>query len=165
MIAYISYVIITVDFLKSYDKEIFMNSKLDGKIIVHMRVHDKSRQRELFTVYQSESYDMGRTWTKPHALLSRTGGAPPHLFLHSSGMLISSYGCRAEPFGIKLMFSEDGGESWDIDNYLYKNDIDLDLGYPSTVELSDGSLLTVFYAKTDKGGSAVIMQQKWSFEK
>ena len=139
--------------------------EVDGRIVAHMRVHDKSRQRELFTIYQSESYDKGRTWSKPHALLSRTGGAPPHLFRHSSGMLISAYGYRTEPFGIKVMFSEDGGESWDIDNYLYKNDVDLDLGYPSTVELSDGSLLTVFYARPDKDGPAVIMQQKCRFEK
>ncbi|MBQ8552488.1 MAG: hypothetical protein IJ428_06720 [Clostridia bacterium] len=40
-----------------------------------------------------------------------------------------------------------------------------DDGYPSTVELSDGSLLTVFYAHTDNDGLAVILQQKWSFEK
>ena len=46
-----------------------------------------------------------------------------------------------------------------------------DLGYPTTVELDDGSLLTVFYAHIDDGkqyddvcdGSAVVWQQRWKF--
>jgi hypothetical protein len=33
------------------------------------------------------------------------------------------------------------------------------------VELSDGSLLTVFYAIEEEGGPCVIMQTRWTFEK
>jgi hypothetical protein len=40
-----------------------------------------------------------------------------------------------------------------------------DLGYPTTVELNDGSMITVFYAHPSENEPAVIMQQKWSFEK
>ena len=39
------------------------------------------------------------------------------------------------------------------------------MGYPATVELRDGSLLTVFYAKQNSDDEpAVIMGQKWRFE-
>jgi hypothetical protein len=40
------------------------------------------------------------------------------------------------------------------------------LGYPSVVELEDGSLLTVFYAResADPWAPSVIMQTIWSFE-
>lgn len=135
---------------------------IDGnKIIVHIRV-----SREKFTLYQSESYDMGRTFTQPHQILSDFGGAPAHIFKHSSGALVSVYGVRSKPYGIKAMFSYDGGETWDIDNVIYETESSHDLGYPCSVELSDGSILTVFYARTiDEGTPAVIMQTNWRFEK
>ena len=40
-----------------------------------------------------------------------------------------------------------------------------DLGYPSTVELDNGELLTVFYTRENDYVPAVIMQQKWSLDK
>lgn len=133
----------------------------DGTIICHIRMEP------IFTTYQSVSHDNGRTWSKPEALLGYRGGAPAHIIKHSSGVLISVYGYRDFPFGIKAMFSEDGGKTWDTENRIYTNEVSGDLGYPSTVELKDGSLLTVFYARPSKDNPryAVIMQQKWSFER
>ena len=84
---------------------------------------------------------------------------------HSSGVLVAAYGYREAPYGVKVMFSSDRGETWDVGHDLYVNGISLDLGYPSTVELSDRSLLTVFYAHPSKDEPAVIMQQKWRLEK
>ncbi len=132
----------------------------DGTIICHIRVEYK------FTTYQSVSKDGGKTWSKPKKLLADYGGAPCHILEHSSGALISVYGYRSEPYSIKAMFSFDGGESWDINNIIAtKDSFGWDLGYPSTVELKDGSLLTVFYGNAQKGGPAEIMQTKWTFEK
>ena len=62
------------------------------------------------------------------------------------------------------MFSTDDGKTWDTGYDIYVNGISNDLGYPATIELSDGSLLTVFYAKTSEESPAVIMQQRWTFE-
>lgn len=135
----------------------------DGAILTHIRVQSMGGEK-LFTIYQSESHDNGKTWTKPKPVLPRLGGSPPHLFKHSSGMLICTYGYREVPFGIKAMFSSDGGKTWDIGNDIYVNNVNGDLGYPSTIELKDGSLLTVFYAHQGEGQPAVIMQQKWRFE-
>ncbi len=134
----------------------------DGTILAHIRVQMGGNGR-IFTIYQSESYDNGKTWSTPKPVLPRLGGSPPHLFKHSSGMLICTYGYREAPFGIKAMFSSDGGKTWDVGNDIYVNNVDSDLGYPSTVELKDGSLLTVFYAHQSGGQPAVIMQQKWRF--
>ena len=36
-----------------------------------------------------------------------------------------------------------------------------DLGYPATVELADGSLLTVWYEFQKAAGKAVLRQAKW----
>ena len=59
------------------------------------------------------------------------------------------------------MISIDGGRTWQTDLVIWENPLTPDLGYPATVELKDGSLLTVFYAHEKEGDPAVIMQQKW----
>ena len=46
----------------------------------------------------------------------------------------------------------------------YINNVSLDLGYPSSIELEDGSILTVFYAHAPDSASATIMQVRWKFE-
>lgn len=138
----------------------------DGTILVHIRVSDFSNG--IFTILQSESKDNGKTWTSPRQILPLSGGAPPHLFRHSSGLLMCTYGHRGTPFGnkpygIKVMFSQDNGKTWDADYSIYTTDSSLDLGYPSSVELSDGSMLTVFYGRPSANSPAVIMQQRWRF--
>ena len=133
----------------------------DGRILCHIRVEESSWQK-IFTTYQSESCDGGKTWSEPTAILSATGGAPAHIMRHSSGALISVMGYRKSPFGIKAAVSLDEGKTWDSDHDVYVNGVSHDIGYPSTVELTDGSLITVFYAHPEAGAPAVIMQQKWA---
>ena len=130
----------------------------DGTIICHIRVHSQHGM----TTFQAESKDGGRTWSAPHRVLGYDGNAPAHLLQHSSGTLISVYGHRnGEDSGIRVMLSADNGNTWDTDYELFKTQTGPDLGYPAVVELSDNSLLTVFYASEYNGGPAVIMQQKW----
>ena len=132
----------------------------DGKLIAHVRVDGPG----VLTIYQSESDDLGKTWTKPVRLLDKMGGSPSHILKLSSGVLVATYSYRLAPFGVKFMVSRDNGKTWETDIWLYENGVCGDLGYPSTVELKDGSLLTVFYAHPAKGEPAVIMQQKWRLE-
>lgn len=133
----------------------------DGKIICQIRAENDDK---IFTLFQCVSYDNGKSWSKPVQIVEDNSGAPPHLFLHSSGMLITTFSRRTLPHGIRAIFSKDGGETWSGEHILYENHCTDDLGYPSTVELDDGSLLTVFYARKDEDNPAVIRQQKWSFE-
>ena len=138
----------------------------DGTILCHIRVQRyRSGEELLFSTYQSESHDGGYTWTPPHKLLSDHGGAPAYLMLHSSGAVISVYGYRQYPYAIKAMISFDGGKTWDIDHVLYEQPHSADIGYPATVELKDGSLMTVFYAKEHEMSPAEIYSVKWNFEK
>lgn len=134
----------------------------DGTIMCHIRA-DKH-----FNTYQSLSKDGGKTWSKPKKILERSEGAPMHLMKHSSGAIIGVYGYRQKPHcQVRAMISKDNGETWDVAHTLFENPIiEWDLGYPSTVEMEDGSLLTVFYSKLDERypGPAVIYQQRWSFE-
>lgn len=140
----------------------------NGRLICHMRCENSELfnggSEELFTVFQSVSDDGGKTWSAPEMLLDETGGAPPHLIMLSSGILLCTYGRRKMPYGIMAMVSCDGGESWEKDIRIYENTASDDIGYPSTVELDDGTLITVFYATDAENKPCNIMQQKWRIE-
>ena len=58
-----------------------------------------------------------------------------------------SYGHRREPYGVRACLSEDGGDTWDLDNEVVLRDDGLgrDMGYPSSEQLEDGDILTVYY--------------------
>lgn len=144
----------------------------DGRIICHIRVHVKKEGTGVrATVYQCESEDGGRTWTKPWCVIDNDepDGSTTHIIEHSSGVVIAAYGHRsktAPPQGIRIMFSYDGGRSWDKHHTLYDILPEIpfaltgDVGYPMTAELEDGSLLTVFYTRVN-AKSANILAQKW----
>ena len=138
----------------------------DGSLLCQIRVQNKGKggSKGLFTIYQSRSTDGGFTWTTPVPVLEPLDGAPPHLLQLMDGTLICTYGHRDHlPYGIRVMVSTDGGQHWETNLSLYENNVSSDLGYPATVILKDGSLLTVFYAHPEEG-PAVILQQKWRLE-
>ncbi|MBR2432325.1 MAG: exo-alpha-sialidase [Clostridia bacterium] len=130
----------------------------DKDILVQIRIHHSSV--DAFTTYQCESSDGGLTWTKPHSI-GLDHGSPPHIIKHSSGVLASVYGYRRPPFGQRVMFSIDGGKNWDKDYVLRDDGPSGDLGYPCSIELSDGKILTVYYQQKEEGGYCVIMQSIW----
>lgn len=137
----------------------------DGKLLCQIRGENAELfdggDETLFTVFQSVSTDGGKTWTEPEMLLDSTGGAPPHLIQLSSGAIVSTYSRRKQPYGIMAMVSLDGGETWEKDLRLYENTASDDLGYPSTIELDDSTLLTVFYATDAEDKPCTIRQQRW----
>lgn len=129
-----------------------------GKLVGLIRVEncEGSRLEDLglvsFSLVYTESVDGGHTWSRAEPMGFH--GSPPHLLAHTSGALVGVYGRRLEPFGERVMISRDDGVSWDYDYALRDDGPDGDLGYPSSVELADGSILTAYYQKpgsvTDK---------------
>ncbi len=124
----------------------------DGSIIGHLR-EDKT-----FSIQQVISTDGGKTWSKPQHLAF---GSPPHLMRHSSGVLICSYGWRRAGYGQRVMFSTDNGKTWSTDWIIRDDGENYDLGYPCTIELDDGSLLTVYYQHLPGRKHAAILASKW----
>jgi sialidase-1 len=98
-----------------------------------------------FGMAQTRSRDGGMTWSQAQPL--NFHGSPPHVFRHSSGTVVCAYGYRLKPFGERVMLSDDDGETWSHNWILRDDGPDRDLGYPSSVELVDGSILTVYYQK------------------
>ena len=135
----------------------------NGRILGAIRAEGGSAYHG-FTMYTCHSDDRGRTWSLPKP--TNVSGSPPHLMLHSSGALIMSFGRREAPFGERALVSHDGGETWpeeyDIDSRAEGGD----LGYPASVELSDGSVFTLYYQRSPdgKGGydkKTSILYTKW----
>jgi len=111
-----------------------------------------------FSTLLTESTDGGRTWSLPRSL---GYGSPPHLLRHTSGALILTYGYRSVGFGQRVGISRDEGQSWGWDCIIRDDAPDWDIGYPSTVELADGSLFTVYYQKFAAGEHCSLLWSRW----
>ena len=112
-----------------------------------------------FSIMQTESADGGRSWSVPKPLGFH--GSPPHLLRHSSGLLILTYGYRQAPLGQRVALSRDDGKTWDHDWIIRDDAPGWDLGYPSTVELADGSLFTVCYQKAAASEKCSLLWSRW----
>ncbi|MEX0669784.1 MAG: exo-alpha-sialidase [Pirellulales bacterium] len=136
-----------------------------GRLVAAIRLEDHSGKTlaaagiPSFTIMQTESDDGGATWSMPRWLGFK--GSPPHLLRHSSGALVMTYGYRERPFGQRVAISRDDGRTWDADWILRGDGPDGDLGYPSTVELTDGSLFTVCYQKAGKDEKCSLLSSRW----
>jgi hypothetical protein len=136
-----------------------------GRLVAAIRVDDApgkpmaSAGIPHFTILQTESTDGGATWSIPRWLGFK--GSPPHLLRHSSGALVMTYGYRDKPYGQRVAISRDDGKTWQGDWILRGDGPDGDLGYPSTVELADGSLFTVCYQKAAKEEKCSLLWSKW----
>jgi sialidase-1 len=72
-----------------------------------------------------------------------------------------TYGHRRKPLGNQARVSSDNGKTWSDPLTLSSDGIGGDLGYPSTVELDDGSFLSVWYEKMKEPKVAVLRQATW----
>ncbi len=96
--------------------------------------------------FRNTSTDGGHTWSETQETSIWCGGSsPPDLWLLADGRVLLSRGYRREPFGIRVYLSEDEGNSWPCQIVLRDDGPDRDVGYPSTVQLDDDRLLTVYY--------------------
>ncbi len=128
-----------------------------GGLVVHLRNHNKANPGETL---QTESSDGGKTWSVPHPI--GVWGLPSHLLRLADGRLLMSYGHRRKPFGNQARVSADHGRTWSEPLTISDDGIGGDLGYPSTVQLADGSLLTVWYElMREPRGRAVLRQARW----
>jgi sialidase-1 len=127
-----------------------------GHLVLHIRNHNPRNAGETL---QCESTDGGKTWSKPHDI--GVWGLPSHLLRLRDGRLLMSYGHRRAPLGIQARLSTDGGRTWSESMTVSGDGVTGDLGYPSTVELKDGSFLTVWYEVRPGSPRAVLRQARW----
>lgn len=133
----------------------------DGKLVCLIRYEPTKERYEEWYMHQSESEDGGRTWTSAHA--TPIWGWPPHLILLASGDLMVTYGLRKPPYGERACLSHDSGQTWDIDNEIVIRDDapNGDLGYPASIELEPGEILSIYYQVENEGEKTCLMATRW----
>ena len=131
----------------------------DGTLVGLVRYHGGDHG-----LRETMSKDGGKTWSP----LRKSGliGFPAFLSVLSDGRLLAVYSRRLASAGLGefAALSSDGGETWDM-----KNEICLrkgeeptrDFGYPSSCELPDKTILTVYYQPKSKGEKPCLMATKW----
>ena len=113
----------------------------------------RSEARDEQAIYTMRSTDRGHSWTEPVRV---TDGSehPPDLTLLSNDAVLLNYGRRHEPYGVDGKISLDRGENWLDTHLVYADNLtSTDIGYPSTMRLSDGTLVTVYYNAGKPAGS------------
>lgn len=131
----------------------------DGRIIAHIRNHNAKNLRETL---QSESDDGGKTWSTPHAI--GVWGLPSSLLRLNDDRLLMSYGHRRKPYGNQARVSRDHGRTWSDPMTISADGVGGDLGYPTTVQLDDDSLITVWYERMKNSPKAVLRQAHWRLQ-
>ncbi len=117
-----------------------------GRLICQMRTGRES------PIYQAESDDEGKTWTRARPLrwtYSRFGrqrdliGVDPDLIEMSDGTLVMSYGHKPDyqDHGNFLAFSLDQGETWTSETRLNSS---ITMAYTGVREVSPGVLFVVY---------------------
>lgn len=137
----------------------------DGGILAAIRVQRYSIQATLYSdCYYSG--DGGRTWTFRSRINDH--GAPCHLLHLDDGRILATYGYRVHPFGIRCSISADEGKTWDNEIVIRDDGGSWDLGYPKSVQLDNGEILSAYYFndRNDKvnidGGVRHIACTRWS---
>ena len=128
----------------------------DGALLCLIRYHYPNGG---LGIYKSVSRDGGRTWFTPEDM--DIHGSPPHLLRHSSGAIVLTYGWRHAPYGQRARISRDDGATLSDEIILRDDGPDGDLGYPCSVELPGGDILTVYYQKRPGESLCSILWTQW----
>lgn len=128
----------------------------DGRIVCHIRNHNLAHAQETL---QCESTDGGKTWSVPRPI--GVWGLPSHLLRRADGQLMMSYGHRRAPLGNQCRISADHGQTWGAPLRISEDGTSGDLGYPSTVQITDGSFVTVWYERLKNSPLAQLRQARW----
>ena len=117
----------------------------DGTLLAAMRsAGDKAN------VSLTRSVDGGGNWSEPQSV-SPPMAHPADLTLLGDGRVLLVTGYRAEPFGVRGAIGEKSGAFDGTKSFrLVGDSTNVDTGYPSSVVLADGRVLTFYYAVGSK---------------
>ena len=108
------------------------------------------------------SPDDGRSWYMLDEPKIDNGGNPATLTRLDDGRIVMVYGWRHDPYGIRARISSDEGQTWSSETILRDDGLSWDLGYPRTVERTDGNLITVYYFNDHSQAERYIAATIWS---
>jgi hypothetical protein len=89
-------------------------------------------------------------------------GNPSSLLRLNDGRLAIVYGYRSPPYGIRARLSRDEGQSWG-NEIILRNDAGCwDMGYPRSVQRSDGKIVSAYYFNDHQDTERYIAATIWS---
>lgn len=91
------------------------------------------------------SQDNGKTWEFLNVASETGEGNPASLIKLRDGRLCYTYGVRGEPPRMCAKLSGDGGRTWSDEIVLRDDGGGRDIGYPRSVQRTDGKVVTVYY--------------------
>lgn len=115
----------------------------DGTVLAALR----SGKGQFLSIARSS--DHGRTWSEP-AKVTNDLQHPGDLISLKDGRVLLTFGERNVPRGVKAILSSDGGKTWGEPIVLASDSPNIDTGYPSSVQLRDGRIATMYYAVGDQ---------------
>jgi len=117
----------------------------DGSLLAAMR----SEKGGHLAVSRSE--DDGKHWSPPFQI-TQDMEHPADLIQLKNGQTLLSYGERNAPMGVRAIFSRDGGKTWEWDKKIIisASAPNTDCGYPSSVEVDRGQIVTLYYQVDDR---------------
>ena len=115
----------------------------DGRVLAAMRSEKGG------SLAVTESSDQGRTWSKA-VQITADSEHPGDLIQLKDGRILMVYGERNAPRGVHAMISRDGRD-WDKSKRIVLADDapNGDCGYPSSVEVENGKVVTLYYQVDD----------------
>ena len=115
----------------------------DGRLLAAMRSEKGGH------IAITESADQGRSWSKA-VQVTADNEHPADLIQLRDGRVVMVYGQRNAPRGAHAMVSADG-RAWDKSKRIVLADAapNSDCGYPSSVEVGGGKIVTIYYQLDD----------------
>lgn len=130
----------------------------DGTITALIRYNPPEKSENY--LHQTVSADGGKTWST--AVQTPVWGYPAHIIRLKNNWLLAVYGVRRPVYSERACLSKDGGKTWDLENEMILSEApNSDLGYPASVQLSDGSIYTVYYQAEKAGEKTCLMATHW----
>ncbi|HRX42781.1 MAG TPA: sialidase family protein [Clostridia bacterium] len=111
----------------------------NGKLLALAR----TAQRQRLKLYKS--MDMGKSWTYQEDF-SMQNQIPAAMTKLNDGRILAVYGSRLNQKSIMYRIGDEYGEDWSAPGVLVVLEETGDMGYPSSVQLNDGTLVTAYYA-------------------
>lgn len=131
-----------------YYDECFIQRLADGRLFCFLRCYDEGGLMEVCT-----SGDDGQSWSKP--VLTTVWGFPQSTLRLSDDRILLTYGYRRAPYGVRMKILDplcsDIDQAEESVVYAVSQEqadgiqSSTDLGYPSGIQLADGSILIVYY--------------------
>ena len=115
-----------------------------NRLLAAMRTNKEQK------LLMTHSLDGGKTWDTPVGVTTPNEHPGDLIRLRNSDLLLT-FGERNAPHGAVAMLSHDEGKTWDPKTRMVlADDAPLfDCGYPSSVQLPDGRIITVYYKVMD----------------